>query len=140
MEFSGIGAGMAALAFWGFIASVAIAGIWSDIRKREAKHETVRRMIESGQSIDRELVDKLLSLSGDGNKRLDRDFNLTGLWVLPAAVGLSVFGLILGSKYPDALVPILGASALLGCIGLGALVAARIAKRWYPEDSDAVRH
>ena len=138
MEFSGIGAGMAALAFWGFIAAVAVAGIWSDIRKREAKHETVRRMIESGQSIDQELVDKLLSLSGDGHRRLDRDFKITGLWVLPAAVGLSVFGLILGSKYPDALVPLLGASALLACIGLGALVAARIARRWYPENGDSI--
>ena len=29
-----LGAGLASLAFWGFIASVVVAGIWFDIRKR----------------------------------------------------------------------------------------------------------
>ena len=36
------GAGLAALAFWGFIATVVVAGTWNDILMREAQHETVR--------------------------------------------------------------------------------------------------
>jgi len=52
MEDLGIGAGLAALGFWGFVAVAVVAGIWDNIRKRDAQHETVRRLIESGQSAD----------------------------------------------------------------------------------------
>ena len=58
MQDFGLGAGLAALAFWGFISSVVVAGIWYAVREREAQHETVRRLVESGQSIDSELMDK----------------------------------------------------------------------------------
>ena len=129
----GIGAGLAALAFWGFVAAVVGAGIWDSIRKREAQHETIRRLIESGQQIDQELMDKLSLVSDGGDKRHDRDFQLTGLWLLPIAVGMAVFALVLGSQYPEALGPLLGVSALLACMGAGFLVAARIARRWYPD-------
>ena len=135
----GLGAGLAALAFWGFLAAVVVAGIvagiWDSIRKREVQHETIRRLIESGQPIDSELMDKLLSPDDGGNKRFDRDLKITALWVLPIAPGLAIFGLILGE--PDALAPLLGVSALLACMGIGFLVAAKIAERWYPADSDS---
>ena len=67
-----LGAGLAALAFWGFIASVVVAGIWYDIRKKEAQQETIRRLFESGQKIDDTKMDKLLSLGADKTDRLDR--------------------------------------------------------------------
>ena len=133
----GLGAGLAALAFWGFVAAVVVASVWNGIRKREAQHETVRRVIESGQSIDQELMDKLLLLSDDGNKRPDRDFYLTGLWLLPVAPGLAILAFFLGSTDPDALAPLLGASALVACLGIGYLVASKIVGRWYAEDSDS---
>jgi hypothetical protein len=130
-----LGAGLASLAFWGFIAAVVVAGIWYDIRKREAQHETVRRIVESGKPIDEELMDKLLSLGSGKSERLDRAFKLTALIMLPAAVGLAVFGLILGTQYPETELPLLGAAALVGCVGVGFLVASGIAKRWYTADS-----
>lgn len=131
-----LGAGLAAFAFWGFIASVVVAGIWYDIRKREAQQETVRRLFESGQAVDEELLDKLLSAGGGTNDRIDRYLQLTGLILLPVAVGLAVLGMILGMQYEDSRLPLLGVSALVGCIGLGFLAAARIARRWYtPENS-----
>lgn len=70
-ELSSLGAGLVALAFWGFIAAVAVAGIWDGIRKRDAQHETVRRLLESGQQTDQATLEKLLSLSGGGNKHPD---------------------------------------------------------------------
>ena len=113
----GFGAGLAALAFWGFVASTAFAGVWNGIRKRDAQHETVRRLIESGQPINQELMDRLSSL-GDGNpKRHDQDFYVTGLW-------LALLALFMGRIDPNAEAAILGAAALTGCIGVGALVAA----------------
>jgi hypothetical protein len=126
----GLGAGLAALAFWVFIAAVAVASIWDGIRKREAKHETVRRVIESGQPIDQELMDKLL-LQNIGRERSDRDFKIAGMWILPVSVGMAIFGLIMGSSYPQSQAPLLGVSALLACLGIGFLVAAKIVDRWY---------
>jgi hypothetical protein len=133
MQGFSLGAGLASLAFWGFIAAVVVAGIWYDIRKREAQHETVRRVIESGQKLDEELVDKLLSLSGSRSDRLDRGFQITGLIMLPAAVGLAIFGYVMGIRYPQTQLPLLGVAALVACIGLGFLLAAVIARRWYRE-------
>jgi hypothetical protein len=132
----GLGAGLAALAFWGFIAIVVVATIWDGIRKREAQHETVRRLIESGQPIDDDLMEKLTLVSNSGDKRHDRDFYVTGLWLLPVSVGLAAFGLILGSAYHEALYPIMGAAALVGCLGIGALIGARIARSWYEDAGD----
>jgi len=137
MQAVSVGAGLAALAFWGFIAAVVIAYYWDNIRKREAQHETVRRLIESGQPIDKELADKLLSMNDGENKRIDRDFKVTALWVLPIAPGLALLGLILGSQIPDAKMPILGAAALLACIGIGFWVASNIVQRWFPADGDS---
>jgi hypothetical protein len=130
----GLGVGLAALAFWGFVATCVVAGVWNGIRKRDAQHETVRRLIESGQPLDQELMEKLSLVGDGGTKRHDRDFYVTGLWLLPSAVGLAVFALVLGELEPDAVPPILGASALVACIGIGALVAGRIAARWYAAD------
>jgi len=130
-----LGAGLASLAFWGFIASIVIAGIWYDIRKREAQHETVRRLFESGQPIDEQLMDRLLTLGGGQNDRLDRTFKLVALILLPAAVGLGALGLILGLQYPEATTPLWGAAVLVACIGLGCLGAARVAGRWYAADN-----
>ena len=129
-----LGAGLASLAFWGFIASVVVAGIWFDIRKREAQHETVRRIVESGKPIDEELMDKLLSLGSGKSDRLDRTFKITGFIMIPVAIGLAVFGVIMGTQYPQVQLPLLGAAALVMCIGLGFLLTANIAKRWYTAD------
>jgi|TARA_Y100000310_G_scaffold214131_1_gene215102 hypothetical protein len=137
MENIGLGAGLAALAFWGFVAAVAVASYWDTIRKREAQHETVRRLVESGQPIDQELMDKLLLLSDGGSQRHDRDFQLTGMWLLPVAVGMAVFALILGSQHTQALGALLGVAGLLACMGIGCLLAARVARRWYPVDGDS---
>ncbi|MDP6552171.1 MAG: hypothetical protein QF574_08280 [Arenicellales bacterium] len=83
MENLGIGAGLGAIAFWGFLAVCVAAGIWDSIRKREAQHETLRRLIESGQPIDQELMDRLLGR----DKRLDRDLKAAGLITVFCAPG-----------------------------------------------------
>jgi hypothetical protein len=132
-----LGAGLAALAFWGFIAAVVVSGVWFDIRKREAQHETVRRIIESGKPIDDELMDKLLSLGSGKSERLDRNFKITGYIMIPTGVGLALFGLIMGTQFPETELPLLGAAALVGTIGLGFLVLAQIVKRWYQSDKES---
>ena len=131
----GLGAGLAALAFWGFVAAVVVAWMWDGIRKRDAQHETVRRIIESGQPVDEALMKQLSLVSDSENTRHDRDFIITAMWVLPVAPGLAVMAFILSSMTPDVLAPLLGAAALVACLGIGFLVAGKISARWY-EDSE----
>lgn len=113
MEGSGLGAGLGALGFWGFVAVVVVAGIWGGIRKRDAHHETMRRIIESGQPIDQALLDKLLAMSGGGD-HLGRDLKVTGLIVLFTAPGLVLLGWLVGQEHPAWLLPLLGVAALVG--------------------------
>jgi hypothetical protein len=135
-----LGAGLAALAFWGFLAVVVAAGIWYDVRKKESQQETIRRLFESGQPIDEKLVDRLMTKSTDQGERLDRAFKLTGVILLPASVGLAVLGLVLRLQAPEATLPLLGVAGLVACLGLGFLVAARMARRWYEGDNDSGSH
>ncbi len=130
MEQVGIGAGMAVLAFWGFIAAVVGFGIWHDIRRREARHETLRRMMESGQPIDQQMLNRLLG----GDKRLDRNMRAGGIIVLFAAPGLFVLGWLLSLLAGWVLMPMTGVAVLSACIGVGLLVAARAIEGSYRDD------
>lgn len=136
MQSFSLGAGLAAMAFWGFIAAVVVGGMWYDIRKREAQQETVRRLIESGQKLDEQVMDKLLSSENDKVDRLDRTFYITGMVLLPIAVGFAIFGKIMGMQFPDTYYPLMAVAALVGCIGIGFFIAATVAKRWYSEDDE----
>lgn len=131
MQSASIGAGLAALAFWGFVAIVVVAGIWSSIRKREVQHETLRRIIESGQEVSPETIQKILSRHAE---RLDRDLMAGGLITLFVAPGLAVLGWFLSAVSKDALMPLLGTSILVGCISIGLIVASRVVARSYREE------
>ena len=135
MDEMGLGAGLASMAFWGFIAVAVVATTWESIRKREVQHETVRRWLESGQPMDGELLDKLLRMGG-GSGRPDRDLKITALWILPVSVGLAAFAPILGMLAPKAQFPLFGAAALCACLGVGWWIAGHIASRWAAEDGD----
>jgi hypothetical protein len=126
MENIGIGAGLGAIGLWLFIGACVLGGIWDGIRKRDAQHETLRRMLESGQPLDEKLVDKVLG----GGKQLDRDLKISGLIMLGVAPGLLLLGWVLSLQSPEALLPLLGVSALVACIAIGLLVAAKFAEQW----------
>jgi hypothetical protein len=127
----GIGAGLAMVAFWGFIGCCVLAAAWDSIRKRDAQHETVRRLIESGQELDHELMDKLSLVSNDGDGRHDQALQITGYWILPVAAGMAVFGLIIGDEISELSSILLGVSGLLGVMGIGFLVAGKLVAQWY---------
>lgn len=123
--------GLAAFGFWMFIAAVSVGGIWDGVRKREAEHETLRRMIESGKTPDQALVDKLLGHKKDPA----RDLKVAGLIVLFVAPGLAFLGWIIGLDEPDAIMPLFGVAGLVGFVGIGLLVAARFLERATQSDS-----
>ena len=133
----GIGAGLGALGFWLFIASVIAVGVWYDLRRREAQQETLRRIVESGRPIDAAMVDKILSLTS-GNKELARDLKVAGLITGFIAPGLVVLGVVLSIAVKPMLLLILsGVGALVGFIAAGLLIASRVARRWSDSDGRA---
>ena len=133
MENVSTGAGLAAIGFRLFIAVVVLGGIWDSARKRDAQHETLRRMMESDKPIDPEIMDKVLSItgkSGADSKDLIASLKLAGVLMLFIAPGLTLLGWATG-----AFIPLLGVSALVLCIAGGLLAAAKVVARWYAEES-----
>ena len=120
--------GIAAFGFWMFIAAATVGGIWDGIRKREAEHETLRRIIESGKQPDQQLMDKLLG----HNKAPERDLKVAGLIVIFVAPGLAVMGWLIDD---DAFMPLLGVAMLVAFVGLGLLTAAHFMKKAREADS-----
>jgi hypothetical protein len=123
----GFGFGLAALAFWGFIASTVVAGIWYAIREKEAQHETLRRIIESGKDIDVEVIDRVMS---DGGKS-ETDLKVGGYITLFVAPGLALLGYVLqrATDNDEVFTILLGVGGLVAFVAIGLLVAAKVVER-----------
>ena len=117
--------GLAAFGFWMFIAAASVAGIWDGVRKREAEHETLRRMIEAGKQPDTETIDKLLG----HKKQPARDLKVAGLITAFVAPGLAVLGFVLSFVNEDAFLPLIGVALLVGFVAAGLLVASRFLEK-----------
>ena len=120
--------GLAAFGFWMFIAAAAVGGIWDGIRKREAEHETLRRIIESGKEPDPAVVDKLLGHKKDSSN----DLKVAGLIVVFVAPGLAVMGYLIGTV---AFYPLLGVACLVAFIAICMLFASRFLARANAQDN-----
>jgi predicted permease len=131
---SGAAAGLGALGFWLFIAAIIVAGIWYDARRKESQQETLRRVVESGRDIDPVVLDRILGT--EGGRSLERDLKVAALIVLFAAPGLALLGLFLGQIAAEARAALLGTSLLVGFVGAGLYLAARLVERRYADQKD----
>ena len=119
--------GLASLGFWLFIGACVVGGIWDGVRKREAQHETLRRIVESGKTIDQDLMDHVL-----GNTRKEspsQDLKVAGLIVTAVAPGLLALGFFVGE-----FTKLMGVAALVGFVGIGLLTAAWVVDRDWQKD------
>ena len=126
-----MGVGLAGVAFWAFLAAVVVAEIWAKAKNRAADRETLRRLIESGKTIDQSLLDQVL---GERKERPDRGLKIGGIIVLSLAPGMAILGLMVGQNDAEALMPIIGVGGLLACLGVGLLVASVVARKSLEED------
>ena len=120
----GLGFGLAAFAFWGFIASCVVGGIWYAIREKEAQHETLRRIIESGKDIDADVIDQVMN---DGGKS-EKDLKVGGYITIFVSPGLALLGYVLGraTGNDQVFTILLGVSGLVFFVAVGLLVAAKV--------------
>jgi hypothetical protein len=86
---AGMSAGLAALGFWIFMAVLIIVSVWASVRKREMQLELVRRMIESGQKIDQEMLDRIFPPRAAAR---NAGFFLVILGIFIVAIGLAAIG------------------------------------------------
>ncbi len=64
MDFTGLG--LAGLGFWVAVAAIGLGFIWSSVKKQQMKHEMTLKLLEKGQSVDQELLAKLLAADKPG--------------------------------------------------------------------------
>ena len=130
----GLGFGIAAFAFWGFIASCVVGGIWYAIREKEAQHETLRRIIESGKDVDAEVIDQVMNEGG----KSETDLKVGGLITLFVAPGLALLGFVLkvATDNDQVFTILLGVAGLVAFIALGLLAAAKVVERSERTSSD----
>jgi len=124
MENFSMGAGIASLAFWGFIATVVIGGIWSDIRKKADQQKTIRSIVESGQHLDEKVIESILSTGKSDPVETGNDLKLASIIVFFVSIGLAIFGLVMGMLHTKVIIPLLGVACLVFCVALGLRVAA----------------
>jgi amino acid transporter len=131
---NGLGGGLAALAFWGFIASCVVGGIWYAIREKQAQHETLRQIIASGKDVDAEVIDRIMS---DGGKS-KTDLRIGGYITMSAAPGLALLGYVLevASDNDQIFTIMVGVAGLVFFVAIGMLFAARVVERGNAESDE----
>ena len=130
-------AGLASLAFWGFLSAAVVAGAWDGAKKREAQHETLRRMLESGKPVDEALMTRLM---GSENKTPDRDLVIAAIILFSVAAGVALLAVFLSGPAQKAVLPLLGAAGVGVCIAGGLLAASAYVRRWRAEDEALTHH
>jgi len=113
------------VAFWIFVASVVVAGIWYSYARKRETQKTIRLAIEKGVQLDAALVDKLFTRES-GNPE---DYYIGGLICLACGIGLPVLGYFIGQIEPAAFFPIAGAGVLVGLIGISLIICGKLIDR-----------
>jgi hypothetical protein len=125
--------GFASLGFWMFVAIVCASRIWSDIRKRESQQETLRRIVESGQTIDAALIDKMVG-SVKRNSHAGRELKVAGIITMSVSPGLFILGYLLSNEDPERVRAFIGISLLVAMVGVGIFIAGVMSARWNKQD------
>jgi hypothetical protein len=129
-------AGIAAFAFWGFVAVVAVANVWREVVTRRDAELTIRMAIEKGQQLDPATVEKLLKT---GKKETSEGLMVGGGVMLATGLGLPIMGYFIGrGGHEDAFYPLLGVGALVFLIGVAFLVLSGILRRRRTQDGHGV--
>jgi hypothetical protein len=120
---------VAAASFWMFIAAVVAAGVAGGAFRHHETQKTIRKAIESGQSLDPETLDRLLRSNRPSGPPPRAGFLVGGILMLAIGAGLAVIGWATSHAHPDQLYPGLGAGALVGLIGLALLLCGLLVGR-----------
>lgn len=130
---------IAFVAFWLFVAVMAVFGMAYDYRRRRLEMESLQTAIEHGQHLDPAVLEKLLAgrrqPPADNPQDLRPYLHIGGIITIAAGIGIFVAGLYVGGmQFPVAKYPLLALGAFVVCIGIGLLVAVRALRRYPPTE------
>ena len=112
-------------AFWIFIASVVVGGMWyAHARDRETQ-KTIRLAIEKDIPLDETLIEKLV-MRQSGNPD---DYYISGIICLAICIGLPIMGYFIGQIAREAFFPLVGAGVLVGLIGISLIICGKFIGR-----------
>ncbi len=134
----GFGPYAVAIAFWAFVLGVVITGVVADYKKRRVAMDVVRVAIERSQELTPELVEKLVGHTGGHEPVRPENLMIGGVIVLAAGVGFAILGGVFSQMGPAAwaMWPILGGAAIVLCVGIGLVIAARLVSRQQERSSE----
>ena len=126
--FNSLPGAIVAVAFWAFLTVCALGGMRYDLHRRRLAMDALRAAIERGQTLDPGVVQQLLAQhrgpEADGLRDLEPHLQIGGIITIASGIGVLIAAFFVGLQYPVAKLPLLGASALAVCVGLGLLLAA----------------
>jgi hypothetical protein len=117
-----------AIAFLVFLAIAAVAGIVADYKKRALALEALRAAIERGQQLDPAVVERLMAPESRDERLNALYLKVGGIVTIAAGIGVALLSFLLAQVAPLALYPVLGGGLVAVCVGLGLVVAARVAE------------
>jgi hypothetical protein len=116
-----ITAAVAAASFWLFVAAVVVAAIVTSAFRHRETQKTIRQVIERGQTLDSETLERLLSADRPPPPN-PAGLLIGGLVLACLGGGLALMGWIASASTPGMLYPMLGVGALVAMLGLALLI------------------
>jgi hypothetical protein len=112
-----------------FLAVAAVAGIVADYKKRALALEPLRAAIERGQQLDPAVVERLMAPESHEGRLNALSLKVGGIVTVATGIGVALLSFFLSQVAPVALYPVLGGGIVAVCVGLGLVIAARVAER-----------
>jgi hypothetical protein len=118
-----------AIVFWIFVGVVSVGGMVLDYRKRKLALESIQLVIERGQQLSPEVMDRLLARNDE--KTDPDDLQVGGIITCASGVGVALLSGFAALLFPLQHWILIGVGVgILGiCVGVGLLVAAKSLRR-----------
>jgi hypothetical protein len=120
-----LGITLVSIAFWVFIAVVAVAGMIHDYRKRQLAVEPLRAAIEHGQLLTPEILAKLSGQEERGETLDPKLLRVGGIITCASGIGVALLAPFVALVFPPYHWIVLGVGIVAICVGVGLMVAAK---------------
>jgi hypothetical protein len=113
------------IAFWIFVACSSVTAIVAEYKKRRLMIELLRSTLDKGLPLDAAVVEKLMPPEARAAAINPHHLQLGGIITAAAGVGVMLLAYFLSRVVAVVLYPMMGAGAVVICVGLGLVVGAR---------------